>query len=259
MILTISILAGASAVGYSGYSLGKHQQRNLKVGCASATQEMMQHESWEAVVDNYVYIHNAFRNDLQRMITALENNNFSIAELERWDEIFELHSRTEDEIYVVALQARLKRDKSSDNIPNTLLSGNDHTRVKKLVQASLECNDNVERLNLLKQLAIELESHLQRKEECIPQLLLKHFSKRELWALYSFMFNPKLNYIDNKKTLMKVTKWWFANISVAEGSRLAVHFVKCNKQPHMTHENWRRIQADIPALQTYNVQDIIMT
>lgn len=52
MIVAVSILAAAGALSYSSFKLGKHTERNVKVGCSSATQEMMVHESWEAVVDS---------------------------------------------------------------------------------------------------------------------------------------------------------------------------------------------------------------
>src|SRR6056300_1722455 len=56
MIVALSVLTAAGALSYSSFKLGKHTERNVNVGCSSATQEMMAHESWEAVVDSeYVY------------------------------------------------------------------------------------------------------------------------------------------------------------------------------------------------------------
>ena len=116
----------------------------------------------------------SFRNDLQRIITLCEEDKFSVGDLEQWTEILDLHSRVEDEIIVVALQARLKENKdSNDKISEELLSGNGHDSVKQLISKSLECSDNVERLKLLKELAVELDDHLKIEEENMMHLLIE--------------------------------------------------------------------------------------
>ena len=226
------------------------------IGCASATQEMMDHESWSAIADNYVYIHNAFRNDLQRIITNCEHNKFNIDELINWKEILELHSRVEDEIIVVALQARLRRQKE-DKLPNEILNGTDHDKVAMLTEKCLDCTDNDKRLQLLRDLAIELDNHLNREEEVMMGLLIKYFSKRELWALDSFIVNPKLDYCDTKDSLIQITKWWFSNICISEGRKLLVNFVRAGRQPPMPIEDWKKLQNVIPALKKYSINDII--
>ena len=49
MGLVLSIVA-AGGIGYVGYAIRKHEQRDLKVGCEAATPEMIAHEGWDAVV-----------------------------------------------------------------------------------------------------------------------------------------------------------------------------------------------------------------
>ena len=142
------------------------------------------------IILDYVYIHNAFRNDLQSIITSCEEDKFTKGDLEQWKEILDLHSRVEDEIIVVALQARLKqqkKDSNVDDIPEELLSGHGHDSVKQLISKSLECSDNMERLKLLKELAVELDNHLKMEEETMMHLLIENFTRRELWALDSFI------------------------------------------------------------------------
>lgn len=65
--------------------------------------------------------------------------------------------------------------------------GNGHDSVKQLISKSLECSDNVERLKLLKELAVELDDHLKMEEENMIHLLIENFTKRELWVLDSFI------------------------------------------------------------------------
>ena len=203
-----------------------------------------------------MYIHNAFRNDLQRMITSCENNKFTVGELETWRDILELHSRVEDEIIVVALQARLRRQKE-DRLPNEILNGGDHDAVALLTDKCLECTDNVERLKLLKKLAVNLEIHLKREEEVMMFLLMKYFSKRDLWALDSFIVNPKLTYCDNKEMLIKIIRWWLSNIQISEGRKLLVNFIKAGRQPPLPIEEWKKLQDDIPELQKFPTEDIM--
>ena len=140
------------------------------------------------------------------MINACENNKFIPSELESWRDILDLHSRIEDEIIVVALQARLKEKGASDKLPDELVNGDDHEGVKSSIAKCLECKEGTEQLKLLKELASELDEHLKREEETIMPLLLEHFTERELWAIDSFIVNEKLDYCD-KETLIKITKW----------------------------------------------------
>ena len=51
--------------------------------------------------------------------------------------------------------------------------GNGHDSVKQLISKSLECSDNVERLKLLKELAVELDDHLKIEEENMMHLLIE--------------------------------------------------------------------------------------
>ena len=240
----------------------RHEKRHLKTGSGAATPERVAHPSWEAVVDNYVYIHNAFRNSLQRIISNCENqksNNDGTddsTDLENWRDIIDLHSRVEDELIVVAVQARLKKNGSEKTLPESLLSGKDHESVKDLLGKALNCNDNTERVEILNKLASELDRHLAAEEETMIPLLLDNFTLRELWALDSFIINPKLGYCD-KETLIKIMKWWFGNLSVKEAWPLLKNFIKAGKQPPMPLEGWKKLQDDIPALQKFPTEDLV--
>lgn len=253
LITSVLVAIGAATIGYT---IHKHEGRNLVTGSKAATPEMIAHASWDAVVDNYVYIHNAFRNDLQRMIASCENESFVPSELERWRDILNLHSRVEDEIIIVALQARLKETKSSSKLPQEIITGNDHDSVKKLTEKALKSSDNGKRLSLLRELASELDKHLNQEEETVMPLLLETFSHRELWALDSFIVNEKLDYCD-KETLIDITKWWFGNISTSEMYPLLKNFIKAGKQPPMPVKAWKKFQDDIPALQKFPMEDLM--
>lgn|ERR1712211_96493 len=100
----------------------------------------MVHPSFEAVVDNYVYVHNAFRNDLTRIIAACESNKYVKSELENWALILQVHSRFEDEVILPALQARMKELNRSSELPAQLSDGRDHDDCKKLLSKALDCD-----------------------------------------------------------------------------------------------------------------------
>jgi len=251
VVLSVAV---AGAVGYAGYALHRHERRDLIVGCTSATPELESKDGWNAVVDNYVYIHNAFRNDLRRIVASCEEGNFAKGELERWRDILKVHSRVEDEIVVPALLARLEG--SPEELPQELAGGDDHEAVESLVEKALECDDDAERTKLLKSLETELDAHLKKEEANVMPLLLEKFSERELWALDSFIVNPKLGYCD-QKTLMTITKWWFGNIRLSEGKPLLRNFIRAGKQPPMPLEEWKKLQDDIPALQKFPTEDLV--
>lgn len=113
-----------------------------------------------------------------------------------------------------------------------------------------------ERIVVLKELSTELEEHLSREESTMVPLLMDCFSLRELWAIDSFIINPKLDYCD-KATLIKITKWWFSNISIKEGWPLLKNFIKAGKQAPMPLEEWKKLQDMVPALSKFPTKDLI--
>ena len=92
MVVISNIIVGIVGIGAAviGHVVYKHKTRGLKVGSDAASPKRMAHESWSAVAGTYVYIHNAFRNDLQRIITE---DRFVMKDLERWADILSIHSR----------------------------------------------------------------------------------------------------------------------------------------------------------------------
>lgn len=102
----------------------------------------------------------------------------------------------------------------------------------------------------------EFEEHLSREESTMVPLLMDCFSLRELWAIDSFIINPKLDYCD-KATLIKITKWWFSNISIKEGWPLLKNFIKAGKQAPMPLEEWKKLQDMVPALLKFPTKDLI--
>ena len=87
-------------------------------------------------------------------------------------------------------------------------------------------------------------------------LLLRNFTERELWAIDSFIVNPKLGYCD-KETLIKITFWWFGNIRVSEGWPLMKNFIKSGNQKSMPLKEWKKIQDMVPALQKFPTEDLV--
>lgn len=117
-------------------------------------------------------------------------------------------------------------------------------------------SDSHARLQILTVLAVELDEHLVNEEKHIMPLMLKTFYKRELWALDSFIVNPKLGYCDNE-LLTIITKWWFCNISIKEGWPLLKKLVAAGNQPPMPLENWKKLQDTIPTLSKFSTEDIM--
>lgn len=249
-----TLLAGGSA--YMVYSIYRHEQRSLKVGSVAVKEEDVQNPSFQAVVDNYVYIHNAFRNHLKSIRMACERGQDISGELRKWVDILNLHSRVEDELLIPALQARLKNNEEK-KIPANILSGKDHDEVKEHIESIFAMDeDKKAMIHKLKDLEIVLDQHLVHEEKYIMPLMMEAFSTRELWALDSFIINPKLGYCDNDM-LMTVTKWWFGNLSIKEWWPLLKNFVAAGNQPPMSLEDWKKIQDIIPALSKFPTEDLI--
>jgi hypothetical protein len=242
-----------------------HEQNTLKVGSSAMKKEHMEHESWNAVVDNYVYIHNAFRNHLAYIRKGCESGKDMSKEFALWCKILDLHSKVEDELLIPALDARLK-EHNADNgseklIPEDILSGKDHDKVHDLIEAisTMIKETNPQKGSLvskLSELETALDEHLLQEELYVMPLMLKAFTTRELWALDSFIVNEKLGYCD-KDTLIVITKWWFGNISIKEGILLFQNFARAGNQAPMPIEDWKKLQDTIPALKTFATEDIM--
>mmetsp|Transcript_5270 Transcript_5270/g.15328 ORF Transcript_5270/g.15328 Transcript_5270/m.15328 type:complete len:203 (-) Transcript_5270:632-1240(-) len=144
-------------------------------------------------------------------------------DFKEWKEILDLHSRMEDELFIPVLQARLKANNSDKQIPEDILTGNDHDDVKELVEDILGFEgDNTALVPKLKDLEAAQGTHLVNEETNImPLIMLEAFTTRELWALDSFIVNHKLGYCD-KEMIIAITKWWFGNVSVREGWPLMI-------------------------------------
>ena len=196
-------LCTAASAGYVAKKIYDHEKRPLCKGSESIVVKNMAHPLFEAIVDNYVYIHNAFCNDLTRIIATCVSNTFVLKELEQWASILEVHFRFEDEVIIVALKARMKDLQQSTQLLTELTDGKDHNHVKNLLTSALECENNDKRISILKQLSVELEEHLDREETMFVPLLLSSFSLRELWAIDSFIINRNLGYCD-KEILIKL-------------------------------------------------------
>ena len=259
-LIPIALVGG---IGYTTKKIWDHEKRPLTIGSKSIPQEALDHPSFEALVDNYVYVHNAFRNDLTRIIASCESKGRMDAniqkDLEEWTLILDVHSIFEDEVIVVALQTRMKElGISIDEIPQELLGSKDHDSVKDLISKASQCDDDSERLDILHQLSQDLETHLEREEAILVPLLLRCFSLSELRAIGSLIVNPKLDFCD-KETLIKITKWWFSNISITEGWPLLQNFIKAGKQSPLPLEKWKEIQDLAPSLQKFPTEDLVKT
>ena len=146
MVVFMMTGAGLTAgVGYASYKMYRHSRKDyLKSGSICATPKNTSHPLWNAVVDNYVYVHNAFRNDLSRLILLSSsssddssNGNKLLNEIRSsfstWKEALEVHSKIEDELFLPFLQARLKRLDEKVEIPEALTNGKDHEHVEALI------------------------------------------------------------------------------------------------------------------------------
>jgi len=191
-------------------------------------------------VDNYVYIHNAFRNHLDKIIQLARANELARAtkEYELWTEIMTLHARVEDEIFMPALEGRGFPE------PASIEAAHHHLHeAMDLVRGRLEKGEQAAAVTALAALREVLMAHLLEEEWTIMPAMVEHFTVDELWALDSLIVNDTLGYCD-KSMLTKVTFWWLGNISFCqEGLSLLSNFGKAAKLGSLTEAEWRRLVA----------------
>lgn len=218
------------------------------------------HDNFEAVVDNYVYMHNALRNDLEEMITLSSSTEEISDRFEEWKDTLERHSKVEDEIMIPALVARMKDNPNAtgDSLPHNIISESSHHNIVALISKveALKTKENAKsRTEALIALRDALEEHLQEEEREVMPRMLQYFTYRELWALDSIIINPNLGYCP-PDVLLRITLWWFRNIGVGEGWSLLKNFVRAINQPPMAIEKWEELRTPLSALRDVSIQDL---
>jgi len=222
-----------------------------------------EHENFEAIVDNYVYMHNALRNDLDGII-ALSSSTDDISDrFEEWKDTLERHSKVEDEILIPALIARMNKNNSSakrDRLPYNVVSEYSHRNIVLLIAKVEAFKTNGQkakyRTAALVALRRTLEEHLQEEEREVMPRMLQYFTYRELWALDSMIINPKLDYCP-PDILVRITLWWFRNISVGEAWSLLKNFARAGNQPRMSIDKWEELRAPLPVLRDVPIQNLM--
>lgn len=223
------------------------------------------HENFEAVVDNYVYMHNALRNDLEGIIELSSSAEDISGRFEEWKDTLERHSKVEDEILIPALLARIKEINSSskkDKLPYNIEFEYSHRKMVLLISKvegfkTKENANNIKyRTAALVALRRALEEHLQEEEREVMPRMLQYFTYRELWALDSLIINPKLGYCP-PGIFVRITLWWFRNICVGEAWSLLKNFVRAGNQPRMSIDKWEELRSTISALRDVPIQDLM--
>lgn len=232
--------------------------------CAEVAPE---HPSFEAVVGNYVFIHNAFRNHLEYIVALAQlggRRGKVASELRKWWTIMEVHSRVEDELFMPALEGR--GFQASERIHQG------HVNMKEAVDRALEevsgpapptkaaeaaKNGGQQQkkrgiLQALLELRKTLLRHLEEEELEIMPAMVEHFSAEELWALDSLIAHPELDYC-GKGMLLKIVFWWFGNVTKKERKALWKHFRVAGGAEKLSDEQWGDLICEIPALQGRNL------
>jgi len=214
----------------------------------TCTQVGPDHPSWNAVVDNYVFIHNAFRNHLDYIIgLSSQQAKGTRAELEKWVSILQAHSSVEDELFMPALESR------GFQVPEFIHEG--HRRCEEACAKALENVPGPEAQSALLALKDALMQHLEEEEHNIMPAMVDKFSTEELWALDSLIVNPKLGYVD-KDMLGKITFWWFGNITSGEGWQLMKNFSMAGSSGKLSRSHWKLLQSQIPVLKDKSLEDV---
>lgn len=200
---------------------------------------------YNATVDNYQLIHNAFRNHLERIGQQLRRRRHKKAakEFARWSRILALHVRVEEELFMPALEGR------GAVIPAFIDAGH------HALEAAISAAAGELTLETYKNVHDALFTHLAEEEATVWPLMTVTFSESELWALDWLIINPALGYCD-AKGLQEITVWWFAHVAPREALLLASNFVRAAKGGKLDAENWRRLVAPITALSDFDLQTI---
>jgi len=200
-------------------------------------------------VDNYVFIHNAFRNHLNYVI-SLTDSKKAASEFATWWTILKLHTRVEDELFMPALEGR------GFKVPQYIHDG--HERVEKAVtaaEADLKAG-GVDARKALERVHEELLRHLDEEEDAIMPAMVQYFTVDELWAMDSLIVNPKLGYCD-EAMLKTITLWWFGNITSSEGWELFQTFATVKNKGKLKRPNWEELIATMPGLYGKPFEDIV--
>ena len=208
------------------------------------------HPSFPAVAGTYIYIHNAFRNHLDRIITLHEHGRLAeaVEHYRQWLEILSMHVRVEDELFMPALESRGFR------VPACIETG--HERLERAAhdakRAMLEGGGAPE----LQRTRKALFQHLSEEELIVLPAMVGHFSYNELWAMDSLIVNPSLGYCSREK-LLQITFWWIRNIAISEARPLFRNFGLAAKLGKMRKSEWAEFARLMPRLGRFPLDTVI--
>lgn len=127
------------------------------------------HPSWNAVVDNYVYIHNAFRNHLEYIISlSSQQSPEAVDELAKWASILKVHTAVEDDLFMPGLEYR------GFKVPEYVHAG--HRRVEEACTKAMASVPGPEAQRSLVELKEALMQHLDEEENCVMPAMVDKFS-----------------------------------------------------------------------------------
>lgn len=206
---------------------------------------------FDAVADNFIYIHRALSHDLAGILQGgVESFR---RDFPRFARILDKHSELEEQLFFPALEARAAGASRLAIEAHREIEG----RLRELEKLASESAREVSKTRLRESLgALQelLEAHLADEQRVVMPEMMRHFSAEELWAL-----DARIMEFCSPEFMQEMMPWWFLHMKVDDRAAVARNMlggvdaellpVLCQWIAEgLAEQEWKQLVERVPAL-----------
>jgi len=206
---------------------------------------------FDAVADNFIYIHRALSHDLAGI---LEGGVESFRrDFPRFARILDKHSELEERLFFPALEERAPGATARTHAPHQEIDG----RLRELDKLASESAEGLPGSRLresLVSLQERLDAHLAEEQRVVMPEMMRHFSAEELWAL-----DARIMEFCSPEFMQEMMPWWFLHMDAEDRAAVARNMlggidpallpVLCQWiADGLGEEAWQELAERVPAL-----------
>jgi len=206
---------------------------------------------FDAVADNFIYIHRALSHDLAGILQG--GAECFLRDFPRFARILDKHSELEERLFFPALEARAPGATAVTVDPHREIEEHLRELEKFVSEPAGELSGNRLRASLAT-LQERLEAHLAEEQRIVMPEMMRHFSAEELWAL-----DARIMEFCSPEFMQEMMPWWFLHMEAEDRAAVARNMlggVDAELLPVLCQwiaeglgeEAWQQLVEGVPAL-----------
>ena len=206
---------------------------------------------FNAVADNFIYIHRALSHDLGEILRG--GDDCFRRDFPRFARILAKHSETEEELFFPALEARAPGATQVTRDPHREI-GERLRELEKLATETAQGGSETRLRATLGAFQELLEAHLAEEQRVVMPEMMRHFSAEELWAL-----DARIMEFCSPEFMQEMMPWWFLHMELDDRVAVAKNMLGGIEEDFLpllcqwiaeglAKEEWQQLVERVPAL-----------